>query len=144
MGIGFIDFHIPSFPRPASITSNSRAAIFAVASVQSCSKSMPSLWKRNDLAERMPTSTRTDCLRERVANALLEYRFYFLPVFNSSREVPIREPIVVIPVRRDHSARRTFSHSPRSQNKYPNVQQGSGPSRFTNRGVKIADCKPGV
>jgi hypothetical protein len=54
VGIGFIDFqglwggwensfsfshafHSPSFPRPALITPDSQAAIFIVASVQSCS-----------------------------------------------------------------------------------------------------------
>ena len=54
VGIGFIDFqglweggensfivfqafHRPSFPRPASIPANSQAAIFTVASIQSCS-----------------------------------------------------------------------------------------------------------
>jgi hypothetical protein len=35
--IVFRPFHKPSFPRPASITTNSQAAIFIVASVQSCS-----------------------------------------------------------------------------------------------------------
>jgi hypothetical protein len=33
----FHAFHSPSFPRPASITPDSQAAIFIVASVQSCS-----------------------------------------------------------------------------------------------------------
>ena len=38
--IVFRAFHKPSFPRPASIAANSQAAIFAVASIQSCSNSI--------------------------------------------------------------------------------------------------------